>query len=188
MFRLFGARALSATFVLGETVACGRRRDTWNSRRFVLGLEPNAGRNGLAAVPVCAFRDACDRLDLSCRDLAMIADWRGFLDSAIREEELRDFREHARTGRPLGNAMFLDRLEASGRPRPPSTESRPPVKTTQTTIIGACPRNTPSGVFPDESCGSSIPLSSTFFFRRCCCEPLFIKCRPARALSVLTAS
>ena len=40
--------------------------------------------------------------------LAMIANWRGFLDSAIREEELRDFREHACTGRPLGNAMFLE--------------------------------------------------------------------------------
>jgi putative transposase len=31
--------------------------------------------------------------------LAMIADWRGFLDSVIQEEELRDFRQHAHTGR-----------------------------------------------------------------------------------------
>ena len=28
--------------------------------------------------------------------LAIVADWRGFLDSALREEELRDLRAHAR--------------------------------------------------------------------------------------------
>ena len=43
--------------------------------------------------------------------LAMVTDWRGLLNSAIREEELRDLREHGHTGRPLGNAMFVDRLE-----------------------------------------------------------------------------
>src|SRR3990172_2568481 len=32
--------------------------------------------------------------------LALIGDWRGFLNSAIREEELRNLREHGRTGRP----------------------------------------------------------------------------------------
>jgi putative transposase len=33
------------------------------------------------------------------------------LNSAIREEELREFRDHGRTGRPLGDESFLDRLE-----------------------------------------------------------------------------
>ena len=59
--------------------------------------------------------------------LAIVADWRALLDSALAEEELRDFREHGRTGRPLGSAPFLDRLESlvgrvlrarkGGRPR-----------------------------------------------------------------------
>ena len=59
--------------------------------------------------------------------LAIIADWRALLDSALEEEELRDFRQHGRTGRPLGSAPFLDRLESmvgrvlrarkGGRPR-----------------------------------------------------------------------
>jgi len=43
--------------------------------------------------------------------LAMIGDWRAFLNSAMREEELRNLREHGRTGRPLGSPAFLERLE-----------------------------------------------------------------------------
>jgi putative transposase len=43
--------------------------------------------------------------------LAMVGDWKAFLRSAIREEELRDLQEHGRTGRPLGSVSFLDRLE-----------------------------------------------------------------------------
>jgi putative transposase len=44
--------------------------------------------------------------------LAMIGDWNAFLNSAIPEEELKDLRRHSRTGRPLGNETFLERLEA----------------------------------------------------------------------------
>ncbi len=43
--------------------------------------------------------------------LAMIAEWRAFLNSAVPEEELRDLRRHGRTGRPLGDEAFLGRLE-----------------------------------------------------------------------------
>jgi len=43
--------------------------------------------------------------------LGMIGDWRAFLKSAMPEEELRDIRRHARTGRPLGDESFLARLE-----------------------------------------------------------------------------
>jgi putative transposase len=43
--------------------------------------------------------------------LAMIGDWIAFLNSAMREEELQDLREHGRTGRPLGSPAFLERLE-----------------------------------------------------------------------------
>jgi len=44
--------------------------------------------------------------------LEMIPDWCAFLKSAMPEEELRDIRRHARTGRPLGDESFLARLEA----------------------------------------------------------------------------
>ncbi len=43
--------------------------------------------------------------------LAMIGDWRAFLNSAMPEAELRNIRQHARTGRPLGDDTFLVRLE-----------------------------------------------------------------------------
>ena len=39
--------------------------------------------------------------------LAMIPDWRAFLNSALPEAELRDIRRHSRTGRPLGDEAFL---------------------------------------------------------------------------------
>ncbi len=58
--------------------------------------------------------------------LAMVADWRGLLNSAIPEEELLDVREHGRTGRPLGNAMFVERLErVVGRILRPRKAGRP---------------------------------------------------------------
>ena len=41
----------------------------------------------------------------------MIGDWGGFLKSAMPEEELSDYRRHARTRRPLGDKTFLARLE-----------------------------------------------------------------------------
>jgi len=43
--------------------------------------------------------------------LAMIDGWNAFLKSAMPEEELRDIRQHGRTGRPLGDETFLGRLK-----------------------------------------------------------------------------
>ena len=56
-----------------------------------------------------------DRLVRVAPLLAMIDDWRGLLSSAIPEEELTSMREHGQTGRPLGNAAFVDRLEKAFR-------------------------------------------------------------------------
>jgi putative transposase len=67
-----------------------------------------------------------DRLVRVAPLLAMIADWRGFLNSAIGEEGLRDLREHGRTGHPLGDAVFVDRLERTvGRVLRPKSPGRP---------------------------------------------------------------
>jgi putative transposase len=67
-----------------------------------------------------------DRLVRVAPMLAMIDDWRGFLDSAIREEETQDLRDHGRTGHPLGSAAFVERLEqAAGRLLRPRKPGRP---------------------------------------------------------------
>ena len=58
--------------------------------------------------------------------LAMVADWRGLLNSVLGEEQLRDLRDHGRTGCPLGNATFVERLEqAVGRVLRPRKPGRP---------------------------------------------------------------
>jgi len=58
--------------------------------------------------------------------LAMVPDWRGLLDSAIPEGELRDLREHGRTGYPFGSATFVERLERTvGRRFRPGKPGRP---------------------------------------------------------------
>ncbi len=58
--------------------------------------------------------------------LAMVLDWRALLDSALSEEEIRDLREHGRTGRPLGNVSFVERLERMvGRILAPRQGGRP---------------------------------------------------------------
>ncbi|HUV66113.1 MAG TPA: hypothetical protein VMW24_19630, partial [Sedimentisphaerales bacterium] len=52
-----------------------------------------------------------DRLVRTAPLLAIIDDWRAFLDSVIPEKQLDQLRGHGRTGRPLGDATFLERLE-----------------------------------------------------------------------------
>ncbi|MFZ5830071.1 MAG: hypothetical protein ACOY3P_08285 [Planctomycetota bacterium] len=67
-----------------------------------------------------------DRLVKVAPVLAMVADRRAFLNSALAEEELRELREHGRTGRPLGSSTFLDRLEGMvGRVLRPQIGGRP---------------------------------------------------------------
>ena len=41
----------------------------------------------------------------------MVGDWQGLLDSAVPEEQVKEFPGHARTGRPLGDEPFVERLE-----------------------------------------------------------------------------
>ena len=43
--------------------------------------------------------------------LEIAGNWRRLLTSAVREEELDQFREHERTGRVMGNEDFQRRLE-----------------------------------------------------------------------------
>jgi len=91
-------------------------------------VELNPVRAGLAARPQdwpwssardhLAGRD--DGLATVAPLLAMVGAWTAFLDGAGNEEEgaaFAAFRRHERTGRPLGDAAFIARLEAAtGRP------------------------------------------------------------------------
>jgi len=68
-----------------------------------------------------------DRLARVAPLLAMVLNWRGLLDSAMREEDLRQMREHVRSGCPLGSVAFVERLEqAVGRILRPQQSGRPP--------------------------------------------------------------
>jgi putative transposase len=58
--------------------------------------------------------------------LRRCTDWRGLLAEKTQDEELEVLRGHARTGRPLGDEAFLERLEAAtGRELKPRRRGRP---------------------------------------------------------------
>ena len=58
--------------------------------------------------------------------LAMVHDWQAFLDSPRPEGEVEELRKHTRTGRPLGDEAFLDRLEGlAERDLKPKRAGRP---------------------------------------------------------------
>ena len=43
--------------------------------------------------------------------LDMVADWRDFLSEDVSAEEIKKFRHHERTGRPLGDDGFVTKIE-----------------------------------------------------------------------------
>jgi len=69
-----------------------------------------------------------DRLVHVAPLLAMVDDWQALLESAMPEQELRKLRDHTRTGRPMGDSSFVERLETLLgrvlRPRKPGRRSR----------------------------------------------------------------
>ncbi|MGO8745487.1 MAG: hypothetical protein ACLQNE_05815 [Thermoguttaceae bacterium] len=70
---------------------------------------------------------AADVLQLS----AIIADWKALLASALSDEELKDLRGHSRTGRPLGDETFVERLESAvGRALKPQKRGPKPKQKT----------------------------------------------------------
>lgn len=83
-------------------------------------VELNPVRAGLAMAPQeWPWSSAAGRLagvaDGLCEPeplASLVPDWRGYLDAGIDRDTLEILRRHTRTGRPLGDEAFLDRLEA----------------------------------------------------------------------------
>ena len=82
-------------------------------------IELNPVRAGLVSAP-SDYPWSSARAHLHGRDdslvrvspmLALVGNWRRLLCSVVSEEELREFRAHERTGRPLGDEDFVRRLE-----------------------------------------------------------------------------
>lgn len=66
--------------------------------------------------------------------LDAVGDWKEFLASGLRDDEREAIRKHERTGRPLGDEHFLDRLEQSlGR----ALRRRKPGPKPKSTALGA---------------------------------------------------
>jgi putative transposase len=64
--------------------------------------------------------------------LERVGDWRAFLTGGLAEDDLEALRRHARTGRPLGGAAFLEALEARlGRPLRPGKPGPKPKAATE---------------------------------------------------------
>lgn len=79
----------------------------WSSARFHLGL-------------------ADDPLVRPSAALEQFGDWRHYLSQTDREEDLKHFRRHERTGRPFGPEGFVKKLEAAtGRSLTPGISGRP---------------------------------------------------------------
>ena len=82
-------------------------------------IELNPVRAGLVTAP-SDYPWSSARAHLRGRDdvlvrvaplLALVRNWREYLCSVVSEEELREYRTHERTGRPLGDEDFVRRLE-----------------------------------------------------------------------------
>lgn len=82
-------------------------------------VELNPVRAGLATAP-SAYRWSSAKAHLKGKDdvlvkvsplLKIAGNWRRLLTSAVSEEDLKQFREHERTGRVLGEEAFQKRLE-----------------------------------------------------------------------------
>jgi putative transposase len=54
-----------------------------------------------------AFRNICSVKPL----LDLVPDWQDFLREGIEEKENQRIRSHERTGRPLGDKSFIDKIE-----------------------------------------------------------------------------
>ncbi|TSA46138.1 MAG: transposase [Deltaproteobacteria bacterium] len=99
-------------------------------------IELNPVRAGLAREPWsykwssagAHARGADDELVRVGPLLEMVNDWRDFIGEDITGAEMERFRQHERTGRPMGDMAFIERIEKSScrvlRPRKPGPKKQ----------------------------------------------------------------
>ncbi len=112
-----------ASFALDEAylLTCARYVEL-NPVRSALAKRPEDWPWSSAAAHL-AGRD--DRLCRVGPLLDLAGAWRDFLGQGVDEAATEDFRTHERTGRPLGAAAFIERLEETlGRPLRPRKRGR----------------------------------------------------------------
>jgi putative transposase len=80
----------------------------FNPVRAKLCRVPWRWRWSSAAAHIAGRDDALVRVEAL---LERVKDWRAFLMEALPPEEAEVLRRHERTGRPLGEAGFVDRIE-----------------------------------------------------------------------------
>ena len=98
-------------------------------------VEMNPVRAGLAEAPWewkwssagAHLEGRDDKLAKAGPLLQLVGGWEEFLGGALSEEECETFRRHERTGRPLGSAAFVERIERDlGRVLRPRKAGRKP--------------------------------------------------------------
>ncbi len=99
-------------------------------------IELNPVRAGLAREPWsykwssagAHMRGADDELVRVGPLLEMVNDWRGFIREDITGQEMERFRQHERTGRPMGDMDFIEGIEKSSyrvlRPQKPGPKKK----------------------------------------------------------------
>ncbi len=98
-----------ASFVLDEPyLLAAARYVELNPLRAALAIAPGDYRWSSARAHL-KWKDDC--LVQVSPLLAMAGNWRRLLTSAVSEEQLREFRQHERTGRVLGDEALQKRLE-----------------------------------------------------------------------------
>jgi len=98
-----------ASFVLDEPyLLASARYVELNPLRARLATAPSEFRWSSARAHI---KRKDDRLVKVAPMLALAKSWRRLLTSAATEEQIKAFREHERTGRPLGDDAFQKRLE-----------------------------------------------------------------------------
>jgi putative transposase len=113
-----------ASFVMDEqyTLAAARYIELNPSRARLLA-DPTEYPWSSAAAHLAGMDDGLARVQPL---LNLVNDWGAFLAGELDDDEWERLRAHERTGRPLGNAPFLQRLEGErGRRLRPRKGGRP---------------------------------------------------------------
>ena len=115
-----------ASYPMGENhLLAAARYIELNPVRAGLAREPWSYKWSSAGAHARGADDELVRVDPL---LEMVNDWRGFIGEDITGEEMERFRQHERTGRPMGDMDFIEGIEKSScrvlRPKKPGPKKK----------------------------------------------------------------